>query len=89
MAYETILVEQQGAVTLITLNRPQVLNAMTYSMHAELARLWHDIDHDPDARAVVAPALGKLVEDTARFFQGIFIALGNQQHVHYSPLPSP
>ena len=26
--YETILVEQQGAVTLVTLNRPQALNAL-------------------------------------------------------------
>jgi enoyl-CoA hydratase len=26
--YETILVEQRGAVTLITLNRPQALNAL-------------------------------------------------------------
>ena len=28
MSYETILVEQQGAVTLVTLNRPQALNAL-------------------------------------------------------------
>ena len=26
--YETILVEQRGAVTLVTLNRPQALNAL-------------------------------------------------------------
>ena len=28
MSYETILVEQRGAVTLVTLNRPQALNAL-------------------------------------------------------------
>ena len=28
MAYETILVEQRDAVTLITLNRPEALNAL-------------------------------------------------------------
>jgi enoyl-CoA hydratase len=28
MSYETILVEQRSAVTLITLNRPQALNAL-------------------------------------------------------------
>ena len=29
MTYETILVEQKGAVTLITINRPQALNALS------------------------------------------------------------
>ena len=28
MSYETILVEKSGAVTLVTLNRPQALNAL-------------------------------------------------------------
>ena len=32
MSYETILVEQRGAVTLITLNRPQALNALNASI---------------------------------------------------------
>ena len=34
MSYETILVEQSGAVTLITLNRPQG------AQRAQLARCW-------------------------------------------------
>ncbi|MBU0823997.1 MAG: enoyl-CoA hydratase, partial [Alphaproteobacteria bacterium] len=28
MTYEALLVEQRGAVTLVTLNRPQALNAL-------------------------------------------------------------
>ena len=34
--YETILVEQRGAVTLVTLNRPQALNALNSQVLAEL-----------------------------------------------------
>ena len=33
--YETILVEHRGAVTLVTLNRPQALNALMISRSLE------------------------------------------------------
>lgn len=36
MSYETILVEQRGAVTLITLNRPQALNALNSQLLADV-----------------------------------------------------
>ena len=36
MSYDTILVEQQGAVTLVTLNRPQALNALNTQVLADL-----------------------------------------------------
>ena len=36
MSYENILVEQRGAVTLITLNRPQALNALNSLVLEEL-----------------------------------------------------
>lgn len=36
MTYETILVETQGAVTLVTLNRPQALNALNSQVLADL-----------------------------------------------------
>ena len=36
MTYDTILVETRGAVTLITLNRPQALNALNTAVLADL-----------------------------------------------------
>ena len=36
MSYETLLVEQRGAVTLIQLNRPQALNALNSQVLADL-----------------------------------------------------
>ena len=45
--YENILVEQRGAVTLITLNRPKALNALNTAVLGELIAAYlgrHDID---------------------------------------------
>ncbi len=46
MDYETLLVEQRGAVTLITLNRPQALNALNSQVLAELIAALEAFDAD-------------------------------------------
>jgi len=46
-------------VLLITLNRPDVLNAAHEGMHSELARVWADISLDDDTRVVVVTGAGR------------------------------
>lgn len=46
MSYETILVEQRGPVTLITLNRPQALNALNAQVLADLLAALAAFDAD-------------------------------------------
>ena len=53
MSYETILVEQRGAVTLITLNRPQALNALNSTLVGELNRALDGFEADPGIGCVV------------------------------------
>ncbi|MGN6269139.1 MAG: enoyl-CoA hydratase [Sphingomonas sp.] len=45
--YETLLVEQRGRVTLITLNRPQALNALNGQVLSELLAAMAAFDADP------------------------------------------
>ena len=45
--YETILVEQRGAVTLVTFNRPQALNALNSTVLKELIDVFAAYDEDP------------------------------------------
>ncbi len=52
-AYETILVEQKGAVTLVTLNRPQALNALNSQVLAELIDAFAAYDADAGQRCLV------------------------------------
>jgi enoyl-CoA hydratase len=51
--YETILVEQRGAVTLVTLNRPQALNALNCAVLKELIDALAAYDSDPTQRCLV------------------------------------
>ncbi|HEU0044032.1 enoyl-CoA hydratase [Sphingomonas sp.] len=46
MTYETILVEQRGGVTLVTLNRPQALNALNNQVLGELVAAMQAFDAD-------------------------------------------
>jgi enoyl-CoA hydratase len=51
--YNTILVEQHGAVTLVTLNRPQALNALNSEVLTELIAAFADYDADPSQHCLV------------------------------------
>ena len=53
MSYETILVEAKGAVTLVTLNRPQALNALNSTVLRELIAAFAAYDADPGQRCLV------------------------------------
>jgi len=56
--YETILVEQRGAVTLVTLNRPQALNALNSAVLSELIEAFAAFDSDPAQRCLVLTGSG-------------------------------
>jgi enoyl-CoA hydratase len=51
--YETILVERRDAVTLVTLNRPQALNALNSQVLAELIAAFAAYDADESQRCLV------------------------------------
>src|SRR3954465_8659179 len=51
--YETILVEQRGAVTLITLNRPQALNALNGQVLGDLIAAFAAFDSDDSQRCAI------------------------------------
>ncbi len=53
MTYETILVETRGAVTMITLDRPQALNALNSQILADLIAAFSAYDADSGQRCLV------------------------------------
>jgi enoyl-CoA hydratase len=52
MTYENILVERDGAVGIVTLNRPKVLNALNPQLLTELVDALEEFDRDPEVRCI-------------------------------------
>jgi len=59
LTYETILVEQRGAVTLITLNRPQALNALNSQVSFDLIAAFAAFEADAGQRCAVLTGSGE------------------------------
>jgi len=59
MTYETILVETRGPVTLITLNRPQSLNALNSQVLEDLILAFAAYEADPGQRCAVITGSGE------------------------------
>ena len=57
--YETILVEQRGAVTLVTLNRPQALNALNSGVLRDLIAAFAAYEADPGQRCAILTGAGE------------------------------
>jgi 2-(1,2-epoxy-1,2-dihydrophenyl)acetyl-CoA isomerase len=59
MGYETILYEVSDGVATLTLNRPQVLNAVTQRMLKELGDAMRQVERDAEVRAVILTGAGR------------------------------
>src|SRR5262245_19666384 len=60
MAFQNILVESvDGGVAVVTLNRPKVLNALSYDLRRELDEALTSMENDAQIRAVVITVAGK------------------------------
>ena len=58
-AYENLLYEKQRNGLLITLNRPEAMNALSQGLRDEIDAALEEAKHDPDIRAVVITGAGR------------------------------
>src|SRR5262245_57822862 len=56
---DVIRVEEDGPVRIVTLSRPDALNATNDELHRELAKLFPQLSADTDARAAVITGAGR------------------------------
>jgi enoyl-CoA hydratase len=59
MSFENLLIERDGPVAILTLNRPKVLNALSTQTLDELRRAILELKHDEGVRAVILTGAGE------------------------------
>jgi enoyl-CoA hydratase len=57
--FENLLLAREGATALVTINRPQVLNALDSTTLDELGRAFLDLQRDPAVRTIILTGSGE------------------------------
>ena len=78
--YQHIFVEKRDGIAVLTLNRPEVLNAANFRMHNELGRIWLDLAADPEVRVAIITGSGSAFS-AGGDFEMIEQAMGNPEVV--------
>ena len=58
MSYDDLLYEVEDSIATITLNRPQVMNALSPNLEAEMHRAFDEADEDRDVRVIILTGAG-------------------------------
>jgi len=59
MVFDNLLLDREGAVAIVTINRPKVLNALNSGTLDELRRVMLDLKHDEGVRALIVTGAGE------------------------------
>jgi enoyl-CoA hydratase len=53
MNFENVIVEKDGVIAVVTLNRPQALNALSYGLVKDLCLAMQELDRDKEVRVMI------------------------------------
>ena len=59
MTYENLTLDREGHTAIITLNRPDKLNALSRALHQEMMRVCEEVREDDQIRAVIWTGAGR------------------------------
>jgi 2-(1,2-epoxy-1,2-dihydrophenyl)acetyl-CoA isomerase len=88
--YENILLENSDGVATITLNRPQVYNALSTALIREITRAFEESTNNDSVRVIVLTGVGDKAfcsgADLKAGMDGGFTSLGDSLRENYNPM---
>ena len=59
MSDQPLLIDRDGPVAVLTLNRPEALNALSLALETALCTAFRDLSTDPDVRVIIVTGAGR------------------------------
>ena len=59
MSYETVEISREGAVAVVTMNRPEGMNSFNAALRRDLAAAVNEVNADPDIRVAILTGAGR------------------------------
>ena len=59
MTYNYLLYDKEGGISIVTINRPESLNALNGEVYQELYQIFQEIEDDPDVGVVILTGSGE------------------------------
>ena len=66
MAYKYVLFEKENGIGIVTINRPEALNALNDDVEIDLYNVFEEIEHDPEVRVVILTGSGEKAIETLK-----------------------
>lgn len=79
MAHEFCTVEREGPLTVVTLNRPEVMNALHSAAHFELSRVFDEFAADPEQWVAIVTGAGPKAFCTGSDLKAIAKGMSNER----------
>jgi enoyl-CoA hydratase len=57
--YRNLLLAKEDGIGIVTINRPEVLNALNTEVYNELHQMFTEIEHDPEIRVIIITGAGE------------------------------
>jgi enoyl-CoA hydratase len=89
MSYEALIYEKTGGVSMITINRPMVSNAINARLVDELSDICDNINHDEETRAVIITGSGEKAFCVGMDLSGLSSLAGINQRAKLLSVASP
>jgi dehydration protein DpgD len=87
VSYHYAKYEKKGHIACVTLNRPEVMNALHYDAHVELGEIFNDFKNDENAWVAIVTGAGERAFSTGNDLKvtAAGSARGNGKHDQYPP----